>query len=315
MGSYCSCEGCRAQFPVQIKFSPIEESFQNANLNKIKTRSSLNKNYESNTFEINNKIPKNAEDFQITDSLFSKFKKVLKPLNDGIDVEEMTQIYSDGQYRGEYNPKNYQKHGRGIYLWNYNMIYLGYWQNDLMNKKGRKISAVEIEDLKGIDLFSDELKLAYYDGRWKDGVQDGKGIEQWPDGVRYEGEYSNGKKEGMGLLISPGYFIYEGHFEGDEINGKGKIIYSDGREYEGDWVKNKKEGIGIYKWPDGRIYEGHYKNDKKDGEGKLIFPDGKVYKGWWTKGLQNDEGIIIYPNKGKIIKGKWKNGLIVKYDV
>lgn len=43
-------------------------------------------------------------------------------------------------------------------------------------------------------------------------LQDGQGVETWPDGSKYEGEYKNGKK-----------------------NGKGAYAWSDGSYYVGEW--------------------------------------------------------------------------------
>ena len=40
---------------------------------------------------------------------------------------------------------------------------------------------------------------AKYEGQWKDDLQDGYGIETWPDGSKYEGYYKQGKKHGDGL--------------------------------------------------------------------------------------------------------------------
>ena len=38
-----------------------------------------------------------------------------------------------------------------------------------------------------------------YDGEWKNGFKEGKGIEYYNDGDIYEGDYKKGKKEGKGI--------------------------------------------------------------------------------------------------------------------
>ena len=45
----------------------------------------------------------------------------------------------------------------------------------------------------------------------------------WPDGRRYEGEYTDDKKEGTGTFYWP-----------------------DGRKYEGGWKNGKQHGLGLY---------------------------------------------------------------------
>ena len=47
--------------------------------------------------------------------------------------------------------------------------------------------------------------------------QEGRGIETWPDGARYEGEYKEGKKHGQGCLNFADGSIYQGNFEVNEI--------------------------------------------------------------------------------------------------
>ena len=51
----------------------------------------------------------------------------------------------------------------------------------------------------------------------------GHGIYIYHDGVRYDGDYLNDKKEGYGIYI-----------------------WTDGRRYEGWWHKGKQHGLGIY---------------------------------------------------------------------
>jgi hypothetical protein len=51
----------------------------------------------------------------------------------------------------------------------------------------------------------------------------GHGIYVYADGVRYDGQYLNDKKEGYGMYY-----------------------WTDGRKYEGWWHKGKQHGLGTY---------------------------------------------------------------------
>ena len=42
---------------------------------------------------------------------------------------------------------------------------------------------------------------AKYVGHWENDLQHGSGVESWPDGSRYDGEYSRGVKEGYGKYL------------------------------------------------------------------------------------------------------------------
>jgi Uncharacterized protein conserved in bacteria len=48
------------------------------------------------------------------------------------------------------------------------------------------------------------------------------GVEIWPDGSRYEGDFHKGKK-----------------------NGKGRFLWADGSSYQGDFKDNNIEGTGF----------------------------------------------------------------------
>jgi hypothetical protein len=40
-----------------------------------------------------------------------------------------------------------------------------------------------------------------YKGNWLEDKQEGHGVETWPDGAKYEGNYKQGQKEGKRLAF------------------------------------------------------------------------------------------------------------------
>jgi hypothetical protein len=90
---------------------------------------------------------------------------------------------------------------------------------------------------------------ATYVGYWNraSGMREGKGVQTWADGSKYEGYWRN-----------------------DKANGKGRLIHADGDVYEGEWLDDKAHGYGIYSHMDGAKYDGQWKEDKQDGMGKLF---------------------------------------------
>ena len=50
-------------------------------------------------------------------------------------------------------------------------------------------------------------------------------MEEWLDGEKYEGEYRNGTKNGKGVLKFLDGSYYEGEFLNNEIHGKGMSGY------------------------------------------------------------------------------------------
>jgi hypothetical protein len=70
------------------------------------------------------------------------------------------------------------------------------------------------------------------DGEWRDGKQEGKGVQVWPTG-RYEGELHAGEPDGRGVLSSDSA-RYEGAFRGGVAHGPGTLKNAAG-VFEGVW--------------------------------------------------------------------------------
>merc|ERR1712226_1023825 len=66
----------------------------------------------------------------------------------------------------------------------------------------------------------------------------------------YEGEFKNGQTEGLGVLKTP-YFIMQGQFKQGKLNGVGRSIRCDGLRYEGEFRQGAMCGLGILTFPDG----------------------------------------------------------------
>jgi len=80
---------------------------------------------------------------------------------------------------------------------------------------------------------------AQYEGEFKAGKKDGKGVKTWPNGDRYEGDFVEDRKQGRGVYTwGRGPWEgerYEGEFAGDRRNGFGEYRYSSGDIYRGPW--------------------------------------------------------------------------------
>jgi hypothetical protein len=79
---------------------------------------------------------------------------------------------------------------------------------------------------------------AKYEGEWlkdQEGVRDGRGIQIWLDGSRYEGFWRVNKANGRGRLIHADGDVYEGLWVDDKANGTGTYSHTDGSTYTGEW--------------------------------------------------------------------------------
>lgn len=101
---------------------------------------------------------------------------------------------------------------------------------------------------------------------------------------KYEGQYLNSKKHGIGKLTIQNMFIYEGEFVNDKMEGFGKKT----------WINNY------------RIYVGEFKNDEPHGKGILTFFNGDVYEGEFMNGDCQGYGIFKFAHL--IYEGEFDNG-------
>ena len=68
------------------------------------------------------------------------------------------------------------------------------------------------------------------------GVRHGFGVQSWPDGAKYKGQWSNNKAHGKGTFWHADGDCYDGEFKRDKSNGYGVYTCTDGTIYEGIWI-------------------------------------------------------------------------------
>ena len=91
----------------------------------------------------------------------------------------------------------------------------------------------------------------------------GKILEYDEYGLKFEGQYLNGMKNGFGKIYSHGSMTFEGEFKDDRINGKGKEYSYGELRFEGEYLNGRKYGK-VKEYSMGRLlYEGNYVNDNR----------------------------------------------------
>lgn len=101
----------------------------------------------------------------------------------------------------------------------------------------------------------------------------GKGILEFPNGNRYDGEFKNGKRTGCGRYS---YLQKDSPYE----------------YYIGQYVKDQPNGVGRLRWKNGNEYRGNFKDSKCEGEGIFQSASGSSKSGVWKKGdLLKDKNI------------------------
>ncbi|XP_073331838.1 ankyrin repeat and MYND domain-containing protein 1 [Pagrus major] len=116
----------------------------------------------------------------------------------------------------------------------------------------------------------------------------GLGVQEWPDGARYEGGFVNGFK-----------------------HGEGKYTWRNGEYYEGSFYKDYRHGDGLYCWPTGHKFTGKFYLNRKEGYGQQLFPDGSTFQGLYHADQRFGPGVVSYPDVRQDV-GLWLGERLLK---
>jgi len=128
----------------------------------------------------------------------------------------------------------------------------------------------------------------------------GWGRMDYKTGSRYTGQWSNGVREGCGVMLAKGKIssLYYGEWQQDRQTGWGRIEYSLGAKYRGNWVNNQYHGPGVLTWSNNDSFSGFFSYGAMHGVGRYYYSsDGSRYFGEWTHGKTNGEGYLLTARK------------------
>ena len=148
-----------------------------------------------------------------------------------------------------------------------------------------------------------------YDGNFTNGKYDGEGILFDEEGmIRYEGEFKEGEYEGKGKLHEKDQIIYEGTFEKGLYSGNGVEYRNKKKVYEGTFVNGEYSGNGKQYSNKKKIYEGKFENGLYEGKGIQYVDGKKVYEGDFSAGKRSGYGVE-YKNGKVLYKGDFADDL------
>ena len=200
-----------------------------------------------------------------------------------LKIYNQTNINRMKVYQGDLNLIG-ERHGYGKFITPYYVL-IGMWKNDKFCGWGR-------ESRCNGDTF---------EGRFENGLINGKGIFLNKKNCKYIGDFKNMKRWGKGKLQTD-KIIYEGEFYNNMIHGTGRIKFlKNSVEYIGSFKNNKIDGKGVIKFQNGDEYEVEIKNgqiikiendvlEKPNGGNNNLLLD--------TKDIKNDNKNITIMNGG-----------------
>lgn len=116
-----------------------------------------------------------------------------------------------------------------------------------------------------------------YEGGFRHGKRHGHGVLTFPDGRRYEGEWSDDDLVQVVMVLPDGQRI-----EGERCDYWRDVL---NKGHEGEWREGSLDGQGLMTAPDGRRYEGGWRDGEYHGRGVITWPDGRRYEGDWRDGV------------------------------
>jgi YD repeat-containing protein len=111
----------------------------------------------------------------------------------------------------------------------------------------------------------------------------------------YTGPVSGNRPEGRGVFQYNDESRYDGEFHDGTMDGDGRMTWPDGRVMEGVFRAGLLEGKGRCHWPDGSIYSGGFRKGLMDGPGVFTWADGTRFEGLFDKGRRTDQGAWERP--------------------
>lgn len=139
--------------------------------------------------------------------------------------------YSNGDaYEGDF--RHDKIHGYGTYVYQHGDEYTGEWQN------GHRTG-------KGAYTFGHNGSVLV--GWWRGDQPHGHGKLMFPDQQepRYEGDWEDSMRHGLGVQRHPNGGCYDGHWDKGRENGMGVLQGADGSLYCGEWRAGQRDGHGI----------------------------------------------------------------------
>ena len=216
-----------------------------------------------------------------------------------------------GSYEG--NWRDDYRYGQGIEINNKGESFEGFWYDgntadNITYTYNGKVQKGKIENGKFVaetNIKKEKYDNGTYEGEISNGKRNGFGTYWWDSGSRYEGNWIDDARTGYGKYFWASGTKYYGEFINGKMTGIGTYYFADGTTFEGQWLDNQKiKGKQTYKWG---YYDGEWKNKTWCGRGIEVHTDGASYEGLWQDG--NNATDVTYTDcNGNTQYGKIVNG-------
>lgn len=152
-----------------------------------------------------------------------------------------------------------------------------------------------------------------FDGQWVDGRKQGEGKQTQGDGSVYTGQWMDNLQTGKGNMRWTNGDQYEGDWSAGRMHGRGVFVRKNGERFEGSWNQGKRQGSGVLNKPDVGVIAGQWDNDQLSGIATVTFANGDKFTG----GVKNDmpQGKGICKTKTASAACEYKDGKLLAADL
>ena len=150
-------------------------------------------------------------------------------------------------------------------------------------------------------------KAFRYEGEFSEGLKQGRGVYIWDNGDRYDGRFANDRPDGNGKYHFANGDSYEGEVKAGVIVGRGTYTSKNGDVFEGSFADGKPHGVGVYRFASGDRYEGEMNQGRLQGRGRYLSKAGDVIESPFVDGKAQGIGVYRFSNgdryEGEILGG------------
>ena len=148
-----------------------------------------------------------------------------------------------------------------------------------------------------------------YNGEFKDGKKQGKGVYVWANGDKFDGDFANDQVSGKGKWEFASGDVYLGEVLNAVMVGRGVLVAKNGDKYDGLFAEGKPHGQGVYVFANGDKFEGNMVAGKMSGKGVYTNKRGDKFVVPFVDGVPHGNGTYEFANGDRYV-GEIQNGLL-----
>jgi uncharacterized caspase-like protein len=152
-------------------------------------------------------------------------------------------------------------------------------------------------------------KTFKYDGEFSEGLKQGEGTYVWENGDRYQGHFASDRPDGRGKYQFANGDTYEGEVQGGIIVGRGTYASRNGDVFDGSFLGGKPHGVGVYRFASGDRYEGDMQVGTMQGRGRYYSKNGDRVEAPFAAGRPSGKGTYFFAN-GDRYEGDLQGGAL-----